>query len=558
MADKLEKINDFIFTGDIGEKWFASGNEAIARGAFEAGVVIGAGHPGYPATEILENLALFRDQAHNKYNIEWSVNEKVAFEIALAGSMCNARSIAVMKHIGVNVAADSVMTGFYVGALGGMVLISADDPSLHNSQTEQDNRYYGLHGLVPIFEPSSVAEAKDMIKFAFDFSEKFESIVIFRTTTELNYSKGEIILDEATILNRDYHFDETQRARWTNLPTGARVNRVKLVERLKKISEYAEEFPFNQTIIQKDAKIGIISSGMPYSRTVKALQKLNCESQISLLKLGMVYPFPKQSLKDFMGKIDTLVIIEELEPIFESYIKSLAFEENIGIKIHGKDLFQEKFEISQDLIEFQIDILLNLKQSIKKPLILTEIPLFAPKSSSNQNPSQNLHENVYQAIENVKKSMKVNLICCGDVGCDTFGSSDPSPTIDNCVAIGASVGVANGIAKLTKGVVIAVLEDNSFYHTGLSGLINAIYNKNDIIVIICSSKESCDVIRTTSTEKIDFNELFSSLGLTKEFYQFPNSNNQNEIEDALKIAIKQNGVRIIVPTRSETTKGGIN
>jgi indolepyruvate ferredoxin oxidoreductase alpha subunit len=241
---------NYFSEDDPGKKVIMLGNEAIARGILEAGVIIGAGYPGTPSSEILDTLAkMSKDHPHLK--VEWSINEKVGFETAYGASMCNVRAVACMKHVGLNVASDAFMTACYAGARGGIVVVSADDPNCYSSQNEQDNRYFGLHALVPVFEPSTPQEAKDMIRFAFDFSEKYQSLVLFRTTTRLNHGRGDVILGNLNKITRDYSFD-WDRSRWVCLPSHSRVLRVRLLERLEEISEDADSFPFNKLEISKE------------------------------------------------------------------------------------------------------------------------------------------------------------------------------------------------------------------------------------------------------------------------------------------------------------------
>ena len=249
-----------------GKKIIMLGNEAIARGLLEAGVVIGAGYPGTPSSEILPTLAEMQ-KFFPHLKLEWSVNEKVGFEVAYGGSMSNVRSVAVMKHVGVNVASDAFMTACYAGARGGMVLISADDPNCYSSQNEQDNRYFGLHALVPVFEPSTPQEAKEMVKFAFDFSEEFQSLVLFRTTTRLNHGRGDVVLGDVNLMNRDYGFD-WDRSRWVCLPSHSRVLRMRLLERLDEISKVADDFPFNSLQLSGERingiRYGFVAAGVRF------------------------------------------------------------------------------------------------------------------------------------------------------------------------------------------------------------------------------------------------------------------------------------------------------
>jgi len=239
----------------------ATGFQAVARGAYEAGVTLWAGFPGVPSNQLVEAYkSLCEGENGIKRIVEFATNDKVALETALGGSMCNARSVVSMTHQGLNIAADSFMTACYAGALGGMVVITVDDPGIQFSQSEVDNRYYWLHGIIPIFEPATIQEAKDLMKFAFKFSEEYETLVLFRMSSELNFSQGTLLLGDKEPPRTQFQFDEAQRMRWTHLPTNARVNRVKLLDRLKKITTYSDSFPFNKFTIHENAKIGIITS----------------------------------------------------------------------------------------------------------------------------------------------------------------------------------------------------------------------------------------------------------------------------------------------------------
>jgi indolepyruvate ferredoxin oxidoreductase alpha subunit len=336
-----------------GKKIIMLGNEAIARGLLEAGVVIGAGYPGTPSSEILTTLAEMQPYFPN-LKLEWSINEKVGFEVAYGGSMSNVRSVACMKHVGLNVASDAFMTACYAGARGGMVVISTDDPNCFSSQNEQDNRYYGLHALVPVFEPSTPHEAKELVKYAFDFSENFQSLVLFRTTTRLNHARADVALGEVKDLNREYGFD-WDRSRWVCLPSHSRVLRIRLLERLEDISEFADDFPFNSLKISKEKvngiRYGFVAAGVPYAELVDALKFFNIEEKVSILKLGMVYPPPKKLIKQLFDAVDEILVIEELEPFIENILKQTAYDEGFSneLKIHGKDYFPQNGEFTGEI-----------------------------------------------------------------------------------------------------------------------------------------------------------------------------------------------------------------
>ncbi|TFH29533.1 MAG: indolepyruvate ferredoxin oxidoreductase subunit alpha, partial [Promethearchaeota archaeon] len=338
-----------IAQNDPGFKMIMLGNEAIARGILEGNVILAAAYPGTPSSEIMPAVAICA-KYHPEMRVEWSVNEKVAFEVAYAGSMCNVRSVAVMKHVGVNVASDAFMTAVYHGVRGGMVLLSADDPSQFSSQNEQDNRYYGLHALAPVFEPTTPQEAKDMMKYAFEYSEKHNSIVIFRTTTRLNHGRADVVLGSIDKIEQKAEFD-WDRNRWVCVPSNTRPQRADLLVRMAKMTADAENFPFNHLILTEKTiqgkKVGFVATGIAYSHLQDSLYELGITDSISMLKLGLVNPLPVKSMEKILNHVDVLFIVEELEPIFEEQFKARAFEFGLAdkVQIHGKDLLPQQGEL---------------------------------------------------------------------------------------------------------------------------------------------------------------------------------------------------------------------
>ncbi|MBD3352175.1 MAG: indolepyruvate ferredoxin oxidoreductase subunit alpha, partial [Candidatus Lokiarchaeota archaeon] len=554
--NNLKKKLPFIARNNPGEQGIVIGNEAIARGCFEAGVIIGAGYPGTPSTETLEALALISvmNPITKDIKVEWSINEKVGFEVALGGSMSGARSFGCMKHVGVNVASDAFMTAAYAGAKGGLVLLSADDPSCHSSQNEQDNRFYGLHALVPVFEAISPQDAKELVKYAFEFSEKFESLVLFRTTTRLNHARGNITLGDVKVLDRKYQFDH-DRARWTFLPTNARVYRVKLIERLKKIKDFANEFPFNELNIKEGAKIGIISSGIPYAHTMDALTTLNLRSKISLLKLGMVYPLPEHLVLKLMDSCEKILIVEELEPILETLVKKIAFENGRRVEIHGKDIFPQNKEFPAELVLHHIAEFCEVKSPYSEPDLKNILkapprpPVLCPGCS---------HRTTYYAMKLVEQEMNTHFIHSSDIGCYTLGFYPPVNAVDTCICMGGSIGMANGITKLDSRPVLAILGDSTFFHSGIPGLINAVFNQNDIIVVIMDNLSTCMTgfqdhpgtgVKITKKEgtQVVIEKLVEGCGVQQDSIFVIDSVDLPALVDAFRKAVSKSGVKVIIP-----------
>jgi indolepyruvate ferredoxin oxidoreductase alpha subunit len=553
-------MNRPYFAEDAPEKKvILLGNEAIARGILEAGVVIGAGYPGTPSSEILETLAEMQP-FFPQLNLEWSINEKVGFEVAYGGSMCNVRSVACMKHVGLNVASDAFMTACYAGARGGMVVISADDPNCFSSQNEQDNRYYGLHALVPVFEPSTPYEAKELIKYAFDFSEEYQSIVLFRTTTRLNHARADVILGEVKEIKREYGFD-WDRSRWVCLPSHSRILRVRLLERLEEISDFADEFPFNSLKLTKEkvngVRYGFVTAGVPYAQLIDALKYFDIEEKVSLLKLGMVYPPPKRLIKKLFDSVDEILVIEELEPFIENILKQLAFEEGLSkdLKIHGKDYFPQNGEFPAEIYFEIISNVIGLpyeKTQIPENLMIIppRLPILCPGCS---------HRATFYAIKKVEKKLHTKFVNSSDIGCYTLAVYKPLEGLDTEVCMGGSIGLANGISKIQpkENPVLAILGDSTFFHSGIPPLINAIYNNNNILVIILDNRSTSMTgfqdnpgtgikINKDPGTKIIIEDLVKGCGVDPNKLWVEDSNDLQKTVEKLEEAVKADGVRVFI------------
>jgi indolepyruvate ferredoxin oxidoreductase alpha subunit len=549
----------FFAKDNIGEKGILLGNEAIARGILEAGVIIGSGYPGTPSSEILITLA----EMHSFYphlKLEWSINEKVGFELAYGGSMSNVRSVVCMKHVGLNVASDAFMTACYAGARGGIVVVAADDPNCYSSQNEQDNRYFGPHALVPVFEPSTPQEAKDLIKYAFDFSEQYQTIVLFRTTTRLNHGRGDVVLGDIKTLNRDYGFD-WDRSRWVCLPSHSRVLRMRLLERMEDISEFADRFPFNSLQISKEkingTRYGFIAAGVPYSHLIDALNHFGIKENISILKLGMVYPVPRKMISEFLKSVDEVLVIEELEPFLEDIAKKIAYEEGLSkeVIIHGKDYFPQNGEIPAELYLESIAKWLGLKyEKVPIPhellIIPPRLPILCPGCS---------HRATFYAIKQVEKKMKTKFVNSSDIGCYTLAVYEPLEGLDTEICMGGSIGLANGIAKVQSEInpVLAILGDSTFFHSGIPALINAVYNNNDMLVVILDNRSTSMTgfqdnpgtgIKITKEPgtRVIIEDLVRGCGVPEKNIWIENSNDLNQMIEKLEEAVKTKGVRVFI------------
>jgi indolepyruvate ferredoxin oxidoreductase alpha subunit len=389
-----------------------SGNEALALGAFEAGVQVASGYPGTPSTEILENLSTYEG-----VYTEWAPNEKVGLEVALGASFAGVRALATMKHVGLNVAADPLFTSAYTGVRGGLVIITADDPEMHSSQNEQDNRNYAFAAKVPMLEPADAREAKDFIKTAYQLSEKFDTPVLVRTTTRVAHVKSVVARGRHTA-SREKPGIVKMPGKFVMLPAHARMRRAELEKRLGRLKEFAEHFPENRIEWGKK-KRGFITSGVSYLYVKEAFP------DDSILKLGMAYPFPEKMIRRFAKSVDRLYVVEELDPFIELHVKAL------GIKCKGKELIPAVGELSPLIIR-------NAVTGKKSKKLFPPVDL--PPRPPNLCPGCP-HRGIFYAIS------KLKLFAAGDIGCYTLAALKPLSSLDTCVCMGASIGTAFGMER---------------------------------------------------------------------------------------------------------------
>ena len=426
------------------------GNEAVARGAYEAGVRVVSSYPGTPSTEVSECIA-----GYDEVYAEWAPNEKVALEVAVGASIAGARSMACMKHVGVNVAADPMFTAAYTGVNGGLVILAADDPGMHSSQNEQDTRFYARSAHLPLLEPADSQEAKDFTKLAFELSEKYDTPVIVRTTTRLAHSQSFVETgDRAEVPLRDYVKDVTK---YTMMPSSAIGRHVVVEAREKRLAEDVNGFGIVREEMRDDA-LGVVCSGVVYQYVREALP------EASVLKLGVVYPVALGKVKEFASKVKRLVVVEELEPFIEDTLKAA------GIACEGKNIFSLQGELSTAIIK---EKLLGIKIETEKK----DLPVRPPVMCAGCP-----HRGVFYILN------KLKLTVSADIGCYTLGAQPPLAAVDTVVCMGASVGIAHGFEKARgreqSNKTVAVIGDSTFIHSGITGLINAVYNKSNITLII--------------------------------------------------------------------------
>lgn len=436
----------------MGKKVIMLGNEAIARGAYEAGVKVSAAYPGTPSTEISEALVQYKDELY----AEWSPNEKVATEVAIGASMAGARAMACMKHVGLNVASDPLYTASYMGVTGGLVLVVADDPGLYSSQNEQDTRMVAKAAHVPVLEPSDSGEAKEFMKLAFDYSEKYDRPFILRTTTRLAHSQSTVELEDRT--EHALIPYEKNIPKRVMMPAMAKARHAVIEEKMAELAKDACTLPVNR-VEMRDTKIGVITSGIPYQYVREALP------DASVLKLGMVHPLPEQLIRDFAEKVDTLYVVEELDPVIETQVRAM------GIDCKGKEIFTLLGEYSANMLR---EAVLGEKVETKAPAqVPNRPPILCPGCP---------HRSVYYVLK------KLGIHAAGDIGCYTLGAVAPLGVVDSTICMGASISSMHGIEKAAGKEFIrdwvAVIGDSTFLHTGVNSLMNMVYNKASGTVII--------------------------------------------------------------------------
>jgi indolepyruvate ferredoxin oxidoreductase alpha subunit len=496
------------------EKAILTGNEAIARGAYEAGVKVATAYPGTPSTEILENISKYK----NIYS-QWSVNEKVAMEVASGASIAGVRTLVAMKHVGLNVAADPFMTLAYTGVNGGLVIVTADDPGMHSSQNEQDNRYYSMMAKIPMLEPSDSQECIDFLKEAFKISEQFDIPVMLRTTTRISHSRSVVDLDdELEIYEKKPYMKDPKK--YVMIPAYAQIRHRDLLERWKKLKDCSNKSPVNLVIKPKYCKntttedknnydsIGIIASGTCFQFAREAFPG------VSILKLGMPSPLPETLISDFLKDKDIAVIIEELSPFVQEQISSL----NLGIEIIGKEFFPENGEFNPGVIEALYRKFENLnyfqkgyKQIVKETKngrIASLIGRYAKKTFfENINAGNNIEEIKkiingipprppvlcagcsHRAVFNILKKLKLTVM--GDIGCYTLAVLPPLNSVDTTLCMGAGIGQALGAQKADPGLtgkLVSVIGDSTFFHSGITSLIDNVFNNGTGLVLILDNR----------------------------------------------------------------------
>lgn len=472
-----------------------SGNEAVARGAFEAGVTVAAGYPGTPSTEILESFVSYP----GVYG-EWAPNEKVALEVGFGASLAGARVLVTMKHVGLNVAADPFLTLSYVGVNGGLVIVTADDPGMHSSQNEQDNRFYALFAKIPLIEPSDSQEAKDYLKEAFLISEKYDTPVLYRLTTRVAHTRSPVVLGEReTVPLREF---KRSISKYVMLPAYARQRHRQVEARREELAAYAESSPLNK-IIPGGQEVGVIASGVAYHYAQEVFG-----DDASYLKLGITHPLPLKMVREFAQRVKRLVVVEELEPFLEDHLKAA------GIAVSGKEFLPRTGELNPEIVGYGLQGKPPFQVYFRAPESLPQRPpLMCPGCP---------HRGVFYILR------KLRAVVSGDIGCYTLGALPPFEAMDTCLCMGASIGASLGMEK-ARGKdfarkVAAVIGDSTFIHSGLTGLIDLVYNQGTGTVVILDNRTTAMTghqdhpatgltLQRTATKKFNFAEVIRALGV---------------------------------------------
>ena len=465
-----------LLTNETGKEMLLLGNEAIARGALEAGVSFATCYPGTPSSEIPEQF--FNISKETDLYFEYSTNEKVAMEVGAAAAISGLRTMVTMKHVGLNVAADPLMTLAYTGVKGGMVVINADDPYLFSSQNEQDNRYYARLSGLPMLEPTNVQEMKDVVVAAFELSEELELPVIVRTTTRLNHIRGAVKLGELKPLQTKTTFEKNP-FHFVCVPAVSRNLHKLLIEKYDRAMEKSEKWPYNEII--GNGKWGIVTNGVSFNYVSDAVSDLGIEDKVSILKVGFSWPLPKELCGRFLRQVEKVLVVEELEPVMENDLKAIAQEKGIAIPIRGKGVegLTRLFEYDPRMVRNAVAKYFDVEFSPTEIVDLSDLPELPgrPPNLCAGCP----HRATYYAVKEVYGPDAINPT---DIGCYTLGLLPPISMADLVICMGSSVSSSCGFSQATEQKVVSFIGDSTFFHSGITGLINAVHNNHKFTLVI--------------------------------------------------------------------------
>jgi indolepyruvate ferredoxin oxidoreductase alpha subunit len=525
------------------------GNEAIVRGALESEIDVATAYPGTPSSEIADTFSAVARHLKNEgkepgFYFQYSVNEKVALEFAAAASAVGLRSLTCMKHVGLNVASDALLTYAYVGCRGGHIIVTADDPSCHSSQNEQDNRWYAKFAGLPLLEPSNVQEAKDMTIEGFELSEALSLPFLLRMTTRTSHARGPVSFGKMRLKKKTGTFKKSPLM--VTVPEVARELHPVLLKKMRKAEMMAEKSPFN-VLYDSESTMGIVTSGVAYNYVKEVVESLNIDCKI--LKLGMPYPLPTKICKEFIGTCDHLLMVEELEPFLEEAFKVIAQEEKLQVSIVGKGYggLRKTYEYNIDIVEKAIRVFFGMKK--KKEVKNAELPL--PPRPPVLCPGCP-HRATYYAVKQVAPH---DTIYPTDIGCYTLGKAPPMETADFLLCMGSNVGTACGFSYATEQKVVAFMGDSTFFHAGLPGVVNAVHHNHDCVITILDNRTTAMTGHQPhpgtdldgmgeKAIRLDVEQVVKGLGV--EHIEVVNPNNVEKTMDAFKRALKYKGTSVVV------------
>jgi indolepyruvate ferredoxin oxidoreductase alpha subunit len=537
-----------LLQGKTESRHFLLGNEAIARGAIEAGVAFATTYPGTPSSEISANL--FQISKETDLYFEYSSNEKIALELASASANSGLRSLCLMKHVGVNVAADVLMTLAYLGVKKGLVLLTADDPFMFSSQNEQDNRYYGKLAGLPVLEPSSVDEAKEMIKYAFDLSEQLNEPVIFRTTTRINHSSGIVKFNDITPPQTKGEFIKDPM-NYVSVPAVSRKRHKVLLDNLEKAATLSDSCSYN--FIEGKGSFGIICNGVSYAYVCDSIKDLGIEEKVKILRPGFSNPMPDALIREFLKGCEKVLVVEEGEPVMEEYVRSVAQSEKITCEIKGKskELLSRLYEFNPSIVRNAIAVFFGFENKSAQPVDTSDLPVL-PNRPPNLCAGCS-HRAVFYAA---KRAGGSETIYPSDIGCYTLGFLPPVGMGDFVLCMGASIGTACGFSKSTGKNTLAFIGDSTFFHSGINGLLNAVFNNHDITVVILDNRTTAMTghqpnpgvdmteLGFDGYNQVDIEAVVKSLGVG--YIKTVKPYNIRKTQEALEEAMKFRGVSVVI------------
>ena len=552
-----------LVTGKEGDKQFLLGNEAAVRGVIEAGLSVAATYPGTPSSEI-GNILSFLAKDANIY-FEFSTNEKVAMEVAATAAASGLRSFTFMKHVGMNVASDSFMTTAYTGVRGGMVILIADDPSMFSSQNEQDSRHYGHLANLPVLEPSNCQEIKDMVKYGFELSEKVQLPVIVRTTTRVSHMRGIVEFGEIkdNVSNDETHWMKgnfkKDPSQFVPVPAYAQKMHIDLIEKIEDVKSLSNKSDFNNEIKFGDSKMGVIASSSAFNYAHDVILSNNLD--IDIFKVGLSNPFPDTKLIKFLESFDEVFVVEEVDPIIEKEVLMIIGQNNLNVKVHGKfdGTFPKYHEFNPDIVKEGFNKFLNfyekeepqLSESLKK--LISEIPNRAPVLCAGCP-----HRAMYYGINKAAEELRIptdDLIFASDIGCYTLGLNPPYNAADYLLSMGSSVGDGCGFSIATNQHVVSFIGDSTFFHSGVSPLINAVHNKQKFVLTVLDNRITAmtggqpnpgmpvDGMGDEAPE-ISIRKIANAVGV--KFVRVVNPLNLEQVIKTYKEALEFDGVAVII------------